>query len=682
MQTTTAFSKISTSGKAFVDESGNRFVVRGVALSASGAPGLGIDDILADAHNALMVNTIIPVLTKLNVNCIRVYQVNPQNSHALSMTSLEEAGIYVMVGLATPTYSVKQMTAEYNYGTFLHASQVVDEFQAYDNTLCFSVGNEVEFPGQQASNLNAVKSAATTDAQIVSQTLTLELAVAQAMKSLSRDIKAYITSKTYRAIPVGAAMQDGPQTSWESTNPVAYQVGLIGTNHIAEYYASGDSTERMDFIGINSYRYQSGLSGMHRAYDTLAAECSTLPVPVVLTETGALAQPRTWAIVPEMYTRAELYPQLSGQVAFQLLEEGAGYGLYDVSVIDSIVTLTASANGGAADLAAAFGKTEPSPLNAASATPAAPTTAPVSFGSNPVVNVVWPASLLTPYTVLVPDTQITIENYSTFPIQISQYGTVFGTVPAAENNQSPVSEQMKVIKGAALSIQADNGGTWDALCGVAASNIKENMTVRTDVTWGEYAGCNVDFASGDTFSINVNNYAKCEVNVVVDNAIAGTVAASADGMTPATAAIPLSTIGELNLQQTGSNDQICSVSGLLLEDGVTIENNLAWGAACNLPIPARKSINVVARNYNTTHAMSVIQHGEVLATLPVAPSASTPTSTTIQLSVINDLYMQYENASSQWINVCMAPAAALQDWVIIGDNVAVFGDTCSISYSN
>ena len=96
-----------------------------------------------------MGNTIIPKLTYLNVNMIRVYQVDPSNGHGKVMQALAENGIYVMVGLATSSHSVKQMTGEYSQGTFDHAARVVDEFQAYDNTLCFSVGNEVEFPGSR-----------------------------------------------------------------------------------------------------------------------------------------------------------------------------------------------------------------------------------------------------------------------------------------------------------------------------------------------------------------------------------------------------------------------------------------------------------------------------------------------------------------------------------------------------
>lgn len=681
---TTPLPVISTSGKAFVDSSGNRFVVRGVALSASGVSALMIDDILADQHNDLMVNTIIPTLVSLNVNCIRVYQIDPANSHALSMASLEAEGIYVMVGLATSTYSVKQMTGEYSYGTFLHAAAIVDEFHAYNNTLCFSVGNEVEFPGQQASNLNSTAPAGAAASTIVTDTIALEIAVAQAMKSFARDVKAYITTKNYRTIPVGAAMQDGPQSSWENGNPNAYQVGIIGTDSIAQYYGSGSVSERMDFIGINTYRYQSGATGTN-AYDTLAGECTNLPIPVFLTETGALATPRTWAIVPQMYTDTNLYPQLSGQVAFQLLEEGSGYGLYDVTNSSGTITLTASTNGGAAALGTEYGASVPNPLNPASATPSGTTVAPTSFGQSPIVSVTWPDSLLAPYTYQSADASITIENHALYEVQITQMGTVMGTVSAAVDKNTPTTKTMNVYANQTLSIQGRNSSNsmWDALCGVAAVNVVAGITVQTNVIWGVYAGCNVDLPSSNAISVTVNNYAPEEINVVVGGTVVATVDAPAVNESYAQQVVSLTSIGVLNLQNSASNE-ICSVSALLIQDNITVENNVSWGSGCcNLPVPNNNTIPVTVENYNTQQAMCLIQNGaQVGGSLPVATSSTMPSSTVIQLSVVNDLYIQYQNTENQWITACMVPAIEISAWITIANNVATYGNNmCVISYS-
>jgi hypothetical protein len=85
---------ISINGKAFYDASTNqRFMARGVALSAAGT-SLRVDDLLSDDNLDLMNSTIIPKLSYLNVNMIRVYQVSPSNSHVKVMHTLARNGIY------------------------------------------------------------------------------------------------------------------------------------------------------------------------------------------------------------------------------------------------------------------------------------------------------------------------------------------------------------------------------------------------------------------------------------------------------------------------------------------------------------------------------------------------------------------------------------------------------------
>ena len=427
---------IRTRGKAFVTGAGSlrkRFMVRGVALSTAGVAALTkqagqvVDDILANEHHDLFVNSIFPQLKDLGANVVRVYQVHPAHSHDKSMKILDEHNIYVMVGLATSDHSVKQMTREYDYATFWRAAQLVDEFQAYDNTYCFSVGNEVEFPGQQAANLRT-QNPSWPDADVVAATCRLELKVAQAMKSFARDIKAHIAVRSYRQIPVGVAMQDGPESSWGAANHLAYQQGLIGTDVIARYYAAGADEERMDYIGINCYRYKTVVPAMTHYYDALAGktEAGALPVPMFLTESGAFgSHNRDWADVTQIYQDLLLCPQLSGQVAFQLLDEGQGFGLYEVSAPGGTITLTPRTTPGdgltalQAQFAAAAGAGRH--IKPASSTPISPTSAPTSV---PVpglkdLTIKWPG-LLPTFTT--PDTSVTIVNAATCKVAVVQKG--------------------------------------------------------------------------------------------------------------------------------------------------------------------------------------------------------------------------------------------------------------------
>jgi hypothetical protein len=477
---------VRTLGKAFVTGHGalrKRFMVRGVALSTAGVAALRMDDILANEHHALFAKLIMPALKSLDVNVIRVYQAHPTYRHDLSMKLLDQHGIYVMVGLATPDHSVKQMTGEYSYGTFLRAAQLLDEFQGYDNTFCFSVGNEVEFPGQVAANLHS-ENPSWSDAEVVAAAVKVELLVAQAMKSFSRDIKAYMAARSYRAIPVGCAMQDGPQSAWDADNPDSYQQGLIGTNTIAQYYAAGSQAEQMDYIGLNCYRYLTGASPGY--YDRLAGitEAGALPVPFFLTETGAFnaGTNRDWADVSEIYRNQLLSPQLSGQVAFQLLEKGAGFGLYEVTGSGATIALTPrkKPGDGLAALQSQFATAASlaKQVGPAAGTPVAPTTAPSSVplkGLNPL-KITWPA-LLMPFPP--PDTTVTFINASTVPVAVVQLNHSFATLPGR------ASAKLKVSQALQTYILCPSQG-WDTICTVAPSVLKDGSVVKNDVAWG---GC-------------------------------------------------------------------------------------------------------------------------------------------------------------------------------------------------
>ena len=256
MKTTLEIPPISIKGKEFYDHASRQpFITRGVDLSAANLSDFeGADmlhaDILANQNLDFMNNTIIPKLVYLNANMIRVYQVDPSNKHGQVMNALKQNGIYVTVGLVSSQYSVEQMGGGYSRGAFNHAAKTVDEFNDYENTLCFSVRNEVDSPGQQAFDLKAANPHK-SNAEIVKINISLKLTVAQAVRSFARDVKDYISSKKYRAIPVGCARQEGPKSLRKHNTPKPSQVGRIGTDIIGQYYAGANSSERIDSTRIN-----------------------------------------------------------------------------------------------------------------------------------------------------------------------------------------------------------------------------------------------------------------------------------------------------------------------------------------------------------------------------------------------------------------------------------------------
>lgn len=585
---------ITIQGKQFMCGT-QRFMVRGIAMSANAVLNTklqNITDILSEEHSDFMLNEVIPQLLYLNVNCIRVYQVNPDNSHRTTMNNLETNGIYVMVGLATPYNSVNQTTGDYTQSTFVHAARVVDEFQAYDNTFCFSVGNEVEFPGQMASNIKAAHPSM-SDPDVVSATLTLEYKVAQSMKSFARDVKSHISTSFYRQIPVGAAMQDGPQSSWGSNNPQACQQGLIGTDTIAQYYTAGAAGDIMDFIGINTYRYVSGSTPSATAYSGLAVnEAPNYPVPVFLTESGGLPTPnaaRDWADVPTLYPGSETYcEQLSGQIAFQMLEEGAGYGIYTVNTDNS---LSSQFTNGAADLSNQFATVSAIAVGSATATPVVPTTAPTSVTPSglPPIALQW-LDLHPLKTFQSSNATITICNYASCDVLIMQQGGEIATVPAASSAGPPVvpsSVNINVLANSAISILG-NAGTasspnWVALCGVPAASVVNGITVGTNVAWGNSAACPIITT---LVPVTVENYSTTSaINVVQNGNVMGTIPEAPSETIPAIAIVSVTPGVQILIQGPAPDySACCQMVGTSVVSGITISNNVAWGigTSCSL----------------------------------------------------------------------------------------------------
>ena len=109
MNTKKTTSHITTNGKAFVDQKSNRFMVRGVALSPKSNA-----DLLADDYSEYMQQYVLPELIKLNVNVVRVYQIDTSKGHGKVMGMLEEHGIYAMVGMATSEVSVNRIQPAYS----------------------------------------------------------------------------------------------------------------------------------------------------------------------------------------------------------------------------------------------------------------------------------------------------------------------------------------------------------------------------------------------------------------------------------------------------------------------------------------------------------------------------------------------------------------------------------------
>lgn len=108
---------------------------------------------------------------------------DPKNNHDACMKSFEDAGIYLLLDIATPHFSVNRKSPEYGVSLYNAYKSTVDSFSKYNNLIAFIAGNEVT-----NDKTNTPASAF--------------------VKASLRDIKTYIKSKGSRKIPVGYASND------------------------------------------------------------------------------------------------------------------------------------------------------------------------------------------------------------------------------------------------------------------------------------------------------------------------------------------------------------------------------------------------------------------------------------------------------------------------------------------
>lgn len=391
---------ISIKGKAFVDSKGKRFMIRGVAVSIStDKSNANVYDPLTDENFdggedyqkktgkfPKIIPTILPYLKTLGVNTIRVYVIDPTQSHDKAMKALKDAGIYVSLELGSPKFgeSVNREDPDYSLSIYNRYTSVIKAMATYDNVLNFSVGNEVDFPGDiiggfvakydqcrsspnredciKFKNYEACKDGRDSKSCIAMADKAME-GDAGVLKALARDMKAYMANNNIRAIPVGIAMQDDP-----NPNPPS----MTNTTQTVQYYACGDAKDRMDFVALNAYRYQNSPSyqpdpqsgdPIFKAYGAIFGQVvkdynlKQFPIPFYFSETGGDGLPqagktRDWADISQYYDKSSAVANdFSGEVAYMLINwSNEKSGLYD-----ALATMSPMKFGGADNLSRKFG---------------------------------------------------------------------------------------------------------------------------------------------------------------------------------------------------------------------------------------------------------------------------------------------------------------------------------------
>ncbi|KAG0301394.1 1,3-beta-glucanosyltransferase gas1 [Dissophora globulifera] len=294
LSATTALSPITIKGtKLFDSVSKNQFFIKGVAYQPRTA---GAIDPLSNANDC---TRDFALMKDLGINTIRVYQVDSTLNHDDCMTALENAGMYLMLDLASPQYSIVRNNPEYDVSIWNSVRNTIDAFKGYSNTLGFFVGNEV-----------------TND-----KNTTIASAF---VKALLRDTKQYISISAPRKIPVGYANNDDPDTRVQIQN----------------YFNCGaEEDARVDFFGINLYEWCGvGTTYQTSGYADRTKDIASYSVPVFLSEFGCnLVSPRTFPEVQSIYG-PDMTGAWSGGIVYEWSQEENSFGLVKINA-DNTATL-------------------------------------------------------------------------------------------------------------------------------------------------------------------------------------------------------------------------------------------------------------------------------------------------------------------------------------------------------
>ena len=352
------------------------YAPNGASTSNSSTTNSQYTDPLADSSSCMRD---IPYLVQLGTNTIRVYAIDPTQSHDTCMNALADAGIYVVADLSAPGQSIIRSSPSWNDDLYSRYTSVIDAMAKYSNTLGFFAGNEV------------TNNATNTDASAF-------------VKAAVRDSKSYIKQKGYRTIGVGYATSDDADIREDVSN----------------YFDCGsDRSSAIDFYGYNIYSWCGDSSFTESGYDQRTAQFQNYNVPVFFAEYGCNeVQPRKFSEVATIYGD-QMTGVWSGGIVYMYFQEANNYGLVSVSG-NSVSTLADFGY-----LSSAIAAVTPSSVNSASYKPTntAPATCP-SVGSS------WAASNKLPPTPNRELCQCMYAALSCVPNNVGddEAGELFGTV--------------------------------------------------------------------------------------------------------------------------------------------------------------------------------------------------------------------------------------------------------------
>jgi hypothetical protein len=276
---------VTASGNAFW--AGNeRFYLRGIDYQPGGASAN--EDPLADPK---ICKRDIKYFKELGVNVIRVYAVDNKADHDECMKALDDAGIYLVLDVNNPKYSINRATPgpSYNAAYIQSVLATVEMFAQYENTLAFFSGNEV---------MNDEKD---TDKS------------APYVKAITRDMRNYIKARKLRKIPVG------------------YSAADVASNRMqtAHYMNCGSDEVRSDFFAFNDYSWCNS-DFKTSGWDVKVKNFTDYGIPIFLSEYGCIeSRPRKFEEIKPMMD-SDMSSVYSGGLMYEYSLEDNDYGIVKI----------------------------------------------------------------------------------------------------------------------------------------------------------------------------------------------------------------------------------------------------------------------------------------------------------------------------------------------------------------
>ena len=234
----------------------------------------------------------VALFEELHVNALWIYQVNPFLSHKQCMALLAAKGIYVFIGMSSPSECINRMAPmeSYNEDLLRRYYSVVEAFRKFDNVAGFVVADQV------------VNNVETTVA-------------ARVVRAVVRDVKRYVTVSANqdggRIVPVGVA-----DAEWAATQ-----------SQSATYYtAHGDGAD-IDFYAFVNFGCWPSIKDGAQRWRELGRRLGQLELPVLISEYGANAvRPRQFEETRLLFEEP-LQGLVCGGFAYEFVEGSNRYGL-------------------------------------------------------------------------------------------------------------------------------------------------------------------------------------------------------------------------------------------------------------------------------------------------------------------------------------------------------------------